>query len=144
MLDGQRAVDRTHADGGQRVERVDAEDDLLERATWDRTYDHDVALVERHLARAHPESIRDAGHHAGHGREGAFVPATGERALQPLGVPAAGRADDRCAHARQSSRGAAGVTGSAAVSPVGAVVLQQAVGVTSVTNRTRGESRESY
>ena len=60
MLDGQRAVDGAHADGGQRVERVDAEDDLLERATWDRTHDHDVALVERHLARAHrnPSAIR--------------------------------------------------------------------------------------
>ena len=99
VLDRERAVDGAHADGGQRVQRVDAEDDLLERAARDRAHDHDVARVERDLARAHREAAVDPAHHPRHGGEGAFVPAGGQRALQPLGVPASGRADDCDAHA---------------------------------------------
>src|SRR3954453_14840089 len=38
-----RPVAGASAGGGQRVQRVDAEDDLLERAARDRAHDHDVA-----------------------------------------------------------------------------------------------------
>jgi hypothetical protein len=100
VLDRERAVDRTHTHGGQRMQSVDAEDDLLERAARDRPHDHDVARVERDVARAHREAAVDPADHPRDGGEHALVTAGAERALQPLAVPAAGRADDGDTHAR--------------------------------------------
>ena len=60
VLDRERAVDGAHADGGQRVQRVDAEDDLLERATWDGTHDttsHASSATSRERT-ANPPAIR--------------------------------------------------------------------------------------
>ena len=103
-LDRQSAVDGAHADGGQRVQRVDAEHDLLERPARDAAHDDDVARVERHLAPAHRHAAVDAADHPRHRSEAALVPARGQRALQPLGVPASARAHDRDAHQRTPGR----------------------------------------
>ena len=90
--------------GGKRVQHVHAEDDLLERAARDAAHEHDVAAVERHLARAHAEAALDAAHHPRHRREGALVPARRQRPLQPASVPAAGRAQDRDAQPASAHR----------------------------------------
>ena len=76
---------------GQHVQRVDAEDDLLERAARDPAHDHDVAPVQAAMLGA----AVDPAHHPRHRGEFARMPARGQRALEPLGVPAAGRAEDR-------------------------------------------------
>ena len=95
-LDRVRAVDRAHAAGGKRVQHVHAEDDLLERAARDAAHEHDVAAVERQLARAHAEAAAlDAAHHPRHGSEVALVAARRQSPFQPTSVPAAGRAQDR-------------------------------------------------
>jgi hypothetical protein len=51
------------------VQRVDPEDDLLQRAARDAADDHGVALVERDLAAAHGDVAVDAPEHARHGHE---------------------------------------------------------------------------
>jgi hypothetical protein len=89
VLDRERGVDRAHADGLQRVERVDAEDDLLERAARDRAHDHDVARLERDLARVRPKAGVDPAHDPRHRRERAPMPAPGQRTFEALGVPPA-------------------------------------------------------
>ena len=68
-LDRVRAVHRAHAGGGKRVQHIHAEDDLLERAARDAAHEHDVAAVERQLARAHAKATLDAAHHPRHWRE---------------------------------------------------------------------------
>src|SRR4051794_25564322 len=97
-LDRERGVDHAHARRDERVQRVDAEDDLLERPARDPADDHDVAALERDVAAADRDAAVDAADHAGHRREGARVPARAERPGDPLGVPAAGRAHHRDAH----------------------------------------------
>ena len=68
-LDRARAVDARHAARLERVQGVDAEDDLLERAARDAAHDHGVAAVERHVAAAHGDVAVDAPDHARHGHE---------------------------------------------------------------------------
>ena len=98
-LDGDGAVDRAHAGRIERVQRVDAEDDLLERPARDAAHDHDVARVEGDLAAAHGDAAVDPARQPRHRREGAGVPARGQRALQALRVPASGGAENRDAQA---------------------------------------------
>ena len=90
-LDRPRAVDARHAALGEHVQRVDAEDDLLERAARDAADDHGVAVVEP----ADRDVAVDAPDHARHGHEPVLVAARRERVGQLPRVPAAARPEDR-------------------------------------------------
>ena len=90
-LDRARAVDDGHAPRHERVQHVDAEDHLLERAARDAAHDHRVAAFEA----AHRDVAVDAPDHAGHGHEQVLVAARRERAGQLPRVPAAARPQDR-------------------------------------------------
>jgi hypothetical protein len=94
-----RPVDHPDARGGQRVEDVDAEDDLLEGAARDAAHEHHVARVERELAAVQRDAALDPGDQPRHGREAAGMPARDQRALEPLRVPAPGGPQDRDPHA---------------------------------------------
>jgi hypothetical protein len=87
-LERSRAVEARHV---KRVQRVDAEDDLLERAAWDAADDHRVAVVElpdRDPAVDPPDHPRDR-------HEPVPVPARLECAGELPRVPAAARSQDR-------------------------------------------------
>src|SRR4051794_21478560 len=77
------------------MQRVDAEDHLLERATRDAAHEDDITAVERQVTSAHGEAPLDAADHPGHRREAALVAARCQRPFHSLCVPAAGRAQDR-------------------------------------------------
>src|SRR3954470_14726864 len=77
------------------MQRVDAEDHLLERATRDAPHEDDITAVERQVTSAHGEAPLDAADHPGHRREAALVAAPCQRPFHSLCVPAAGRAQDR-------------------------------------------------
>ena len=77
------------------MQRVDAEDDLLERAARDAADDHGVAVVEPDLAAAHRDVAVDAPDHACHGHEPMLVAPRRERVGQLPRVPAAARPQDR-------------------------------------------------
>ena len=87
-LERPRAVDARH---GERVQRVDAEDHLLERAARDAAHDHGVAAVEA----GHRDVAVDAPDHARHGHEPVLVPPRLERVGELPRVPAAARSEDR-------------------------------------------------
>jgi hypothetical protein len=97
-LDRAPGVDRAHAGRVEGVQDVDPEDDLLERAARHAAHEHAVAALERQLVAAHGDAPVDATHHPRDRREPALVPARRQGPLQPLRVPAAGRAEDRDAH----------------------------------------------
>ena len=107
-LDRVRPVDRAHADSAQRVQRVDAEDDLLERASRDAAHEHDVAVVERDLVSADGEAAVDAADHPRDRREAACVSARGQGPFDLPCVPASGRTQNRDAQPRLAHRRAAG------------------------------------
>ena len=94
-LERARAVDAGHAARLERVQGVDAEDDLLERPARDAAHDHGVALVERHLAAAHGDVAVDAPDHARHGQDAMLVAARRQRVGELLRVPAPARPQDR-------------------------------------------------
>ena len=83
-----------HAARDERVQRVDAEDHLLERAARDAAHDHGVAAVERLALRtATSPSMRPTMRVTGH--EPVLVAARRERVGQLPRVPAAARPQDR-------------------------------------------------
>ena len=84
-----------HAASLERVQGVDAEDDLLERPARDAAHDHGVAAVELNVATAHGDVAVDAPDHARHGHDPLLVAARRERIGELLGVPAAARPQDR-------------------------------------------------
>ena len=94
-LDRARAVDARHAAGDERVQRVDAEDHLLERAARDAADEHRVAAVELELAAAHGDGAVDPPDHAGHLHQAMLVATRREGVDQLLRMPAAGRSQDR-------------------------------------------------
>ncbi len=77
------------------MQRIDAEDDLLERAARDAADDHGVAAVEPDLAAGHRDVAVDAPDHAGHRDEPMLVATRRERVGQLPRVPAAARPQDR-------------------------------------------------
>jgi hypothetical protein len=94
-LDRARAVDAGHAPLGERVQRVDAEDDLLEGAARDAAHDHGVAAVEPELAAAHRDVAVDAPEQARHRHEPMLVATRREGVGKAPRVPAAARSQDR-------------------------------------------------
>ena len=84
-----------HAARDERVQRVDAEDHLLERAARDAADDHGVAAVEQtsRLRTATSPSMRPTMRVTG--TSAMLVAARRERVGQLLRVPAAGRPQDR-------------------------------------------------
>src|SRR3954469_14199011 len=86
------------------MQRIDAEHHLLERAARDPADEHDIAGVEA----ADAQPAVDPADHPRHRGELARVPTAGRRVLEPLGVPAAGGAEDgdaqRLAHRPAGAR----------------------------------------
>ena len=73
------------------MQRVDAEDHLLERAARDAAHDHRIAAVEA----GHSDVTVDAPDHACHGHEPMLVASRRERVGELLRVPSAARPEDR-------------------------------------------------
>src|SRR4051812_46624894 len=90
------------------MQRVDAEDHLLERATRDAAHEDDITAVERQVTSAHGEAPLDAADHPGHRREAALVAARCQRPFHSLCMPASGRAQDRDAQPALAHRRRAG------------------------------------
>ena len=130
VFDGVRGIDYPDAVVLEHAQGVHAEDDLLQRARWDRPDEDHLTVIERHRRGAETRTLGDPRAQLSHGIALRHDAAPCERCAQALRVPAPVLPEDRDLHANNEARRTAALTSPAwKVLPLAALVIVISAGL---------------